>query len=90
VLTQNGAAKLIPAMRQGLASLNAPRPYLDLLRQIESDPTAIRTLTADQFSAWSATRVKEIDVKSDIFKTMLVTLTEAMLLAPAPLSASHP
>ena len=90
VLTQNGAAKLIPAMRQGLDTLNAPRPYLDLLRQIESDPTAIRTLTADQFSAWSATRVKEIDLKSDIFKTMLVTLAEAMLLAPAPLSASHP
>ena len=82
VLTQQGAAKLIPAMRQGLDTLNAPRPYHDLLRQVESDPAAIRTFTADQFSAWSASRVKEIDVKSNIFKTMLVTLTEAMLLAP--------
>jgi hypothetical protein len=65
--------------------LHAPRAYHDLLRQIESDPAAIRALTADQFRAWSASRVKDIDVKSDMFKTMLVTLTEAMLLASPPI-----
>ncbi len=80
ILTQSGASRLLPAMRQGLTTLNAPQPYLDLLQQIQADPSAIRSMTPEQFRGWAAKRVAALNPSAAIFKTMLVTLSEAGFL----------
>ena len=80
VLTQLGASKLLGAIRQGLVTLHAPQVYLDLVQQIQANPGAIRSLSPAQFGEWAAGRVKTIDLNSPIFRTMVVTLTEADFL----------
>ena len=89
ILTQQGPANLLPAVAQALDTLKAPAPYRDLLRQIQSDPSAIRALTPDKFREWSAARAPAVDTNSTIFKTMLVTLVESgFLTAPRTTSQS--
>jgi hypothetical protein len=77
ILTQLGPARFFLAIRQGLVTLNAPQPYLDLVQQIQANPSAVRSLNPAQFREWSARRVPAIETGSAIFKTMLVTLTES-------------
>jgi hypothetical protein len=81
MLTQGGPAKLLTAIRQGLTTLNAPRPYFDLVEQIQGNLPAIRSLSPDQFRNWARQRVTGIDAGSAIFTTLLVTLTESNFLA---------
>ena len=55
-------------MQQGLTTLKAPQPYLDLLRQIQSNQAAVRSLTPDQFRDWSIRRSPGIDTSAAIFE----------------------
>jgi hypothetical protein len=82
ILTQLGESKLLPALRQGLTTLHATQPYFYLLDQIRSNPSALHSLRPDQFRDWSTKQVTAIDTSSPLFKTLLVTLTEAGALLP--------
>jgi hypothetical protein len=77
ILTQQGNAKLLAALRQGLMTIGAPQSYVELMKQIQANPQAIRPLTPDQFRDWSAKRVADIDMGSPVFRTMMVTLAES-------------
>ncbi len=80
ILTQLGPSKLLPALDRGLTVLNAPAPYIDLVRQIQNKQAAVRSMTPDQFRVWSIKVVPLIDISSAIFKTLTVTLVESNLL----------
>jgi hypothetical protein len=82
-LIQLGAAKVLPSIEQGLVTLNARKPYRDLVQQIRDNPATLHSLTPEQFREWSVRRVPGIDTGSPVFKTMLVTLVEANFLKPA-------
>jgi hypothetical protein len=83
ILTQLGPTKLLPSIRQGLTTINAPKLYLDLLQQIQANASSVRAMNAGQFREWSAKRVPGIDTNSAVFKTILVTLTESGWLVSA-------
>src|SRR5262249_11558058 len=85
IVTQLGLAKLLPALQQGMTNLKVPQPYFDLLKQIQSNPSELKTLTTATFGEWSARKVRGIDTQSPIFKTLLVTLAECGLLTTAEL-----
>lgn len=77
IMTQQGVAKLLPAIRRGLAAIQAPKAYEELLIKIESKPEAIRFQTPAQFRKWARLAVPGVDVGSPVFRTIMVTLAEA-------------
>jgi hypothetical protein len=77
ILTQQGNAHLLAAVRQGLVMINAPSLYVELINQIQADPRVIRELSPDQFREWSAKKVSGVDTGSAVFRTVMVTLAEA-------------
>jgi len=78
MLVQRGSAQVFPALRQGLAAVGAPPVYLDLLRAVEADAVRVRRMRPAEFTQWA----KGIDVRSPIFRTIMVTLLEAELISP--------
>lgn len=83
ILTQLGPAQLLPSLLRGLTDIAAPPTYAELVRQIQTDPSAIRSLNPDQFRAWAAKHLPGIDPDSPVFRTIWITLTEAGFL-PQP------
>lgn len=85
ILTQLGPGSLLAAIQRGMADIAAPKAYRDLVRQIQNNPSAIRSLDPAGFRDWSLKHAPGIDTDSPIFKTLFVTLTEAGFL-PQPAS----
>jgi hypothetical protein len=83
VLTQLGPAQLLPSMRKGLTTINAPQTYTDLLHQVQVHTSEVRLLTSPQFPEWAMKQIKGLDTNSPVFRTIMVTLTEAGFLSAA-------